>query len=588
MGTAAKKFQQNPGNNAICYYRYSSAAQRDVSIDEQRRAAHEYAEKHGLHIIKEYIDRAISGTRNDRPQFQLMLSEIEDLKPARLILWKTDRLSRDKYDAVIAKKRLRDCGVEINYVAESIPDDDEATRVIMESLYEAMAASFIESHRKNVVRGMTYNAENAIYNGVTITGYCGQVNQKYEIDKNKAPIIVKIFNEYAAGKPMKQICRNLNSAGLTTINGREFTINSLRSILTNRAYIGEYHFGDIVIPGGMPRIIEDAIFEEVQRRLEENKRGGKGALRKLDKTAPIADYWLSNVLYCGICGDPMQGMSGTSKDGTTYRYYSCNNHRKHKCSMKNQRKDFLEKIVAYVLNEIMDEPAYRVYLAYIISVYHDFEKGNNQAYAETLKAKLKEVENKLANIMKAIEAGIFNDTTAERMKELEAEKSELDDAIIAEENRNNSRLTMHRIRRYLDSCIGNAAGDEHIRETLIKTFIHKIYVYPDKLAIVCFYSEDSRELKFEDMEKLFERKRQEEERLKKQMANTRELKPEVRKVYQKMLESFIMDDDEDTDNGDENTDKSELSDIKKNHADECSHSSGLVDHLGLEPRAVRL
>ena len=141
----------------------------------------------------------------------------------------------------------------------------------------------------------------------------------------------------------------------------------------------------------------------------------------------------------------------------------------------------------------------------------------------------------------------------------------------------NSRLTMHRIRRYLDSCIGNAAGDEHIRETLIKTFIHKIYVYPDKLAIVCFYSEDSRELKFEDMEKLFERKRQEEERLKKQMANTRELKPEVRKVYQKMLESFIMDDDEDTDNGDENPDKSELSDIKKNHADECSHSSGLVD-----------
>ena len=71
MGTAAKKFQQNPGNNAICYYRYSSAAQRDVSIDEQRKAAHEYAEKHGLHIIKEYIDRAISGTREDRPQLQL-------------------------------------------------------------------------------------------------------------------------------------------------------------------------------------------------------------------------------------------------------------------------------------------------------------------------------------------------------------------------------------------------------------------------------------------------------------------------------------------------------------------------------------
>ena len=44
---AATRFVQNPGNNAICYYRYSSDAQRDVSIVQQKDAAHEYAKAHG-------------------------------------------------------------------------------------------------------------------------------------------------------------------------------------------------------------------------------------------------------------------------------------------------------------------------------------------------------------------------------------------------------------------------------------------------------------------------------------------------------------------------------------------------------------
>lgn len=278
---AATRFIQNPGNNAICYYRYSSDAQRDVSIVQQKDAAHDYAKAHGYHIIKEYDDPAYSGTRDDRPAFQLMLYEVEKLRPAYLILWKTDRLSRDRIDAVMAKKRLRECGVKIVYVAEAIPDDDEATQILMESIYEAMAASFIVSHRKNVVRGMTYNAENALYNGIKILGYIGKPNQKYEIDDSTAPTVRRIFKEYAGGVPMQKICNGLNDAGLRTIHGNAFTVNALRHILTHRAYIGEYKFGDVLIPDGMPRIIDDDLFQKAQARLEANKRGGKGAIKKL-------------------------------------------------------------------------------------------------------------------------------------------------------------------------------------------------------------------------------------------------------------------------------------------------------------------
>ena len=93
-------------------------------------------------------------------------------------------MSCDKIDVVIAKKRFRDCGVKIVYVAESIPEDDEAAQIIMESLYEAMAESFIIGHRKNVMRGLNGNAKDAIYNGVVILGYIGKPNEHYKIDEN--------------------------------------------------------------------------------------------------------------------------------------------------------------------------------------------------------------------------------------------------------------------------------------------------------------------------------------------------------------------------------------------------------------------
>ena len=503
---AANRFTQNPGSNAICYYRYSSDAQRDASIEQQRDAAHDYAKAHGYHIIKEYEDHAISGTRDDRPQFQLMLYEVEKLRPAYLILWKTDRLSRDRIDSVLAKKRLRECGVKIAYVAESIPDDDEATQILMESIYEAMAASFIVSHRKNVVRGMTYNAENALYNGIKILGYTGEPDRKYEIDEDTAPIVRRIFKEYAEGVPMQKICDGLNDVGLRSSRGNRFTVNSLHRILTNRAYIGEYKFGEVCIPDGMPRLIDDEVFMAVQAKLEANRRGGKGAIKKIHPDIQIEDYWLTGKICCGLCGGTLQGVSGTSRRGGLYYYYSCKNHRKHACKLKNQRKDLLETIVIYLLGDLLHDPGLRIIIAFACYAYYQSQNDDNGAYDESLKARLKEVEGKLANIIKAIEKGIFGDTMAEQMNVLENQKSMLTDALLAEQNRKQFDLTVNDVLRWLDVFVGDINNPD-TRSKLLDGLIEKIYVYPDKLVISCFYMDDHRELPFEETMQLIEHKR---------------------------------------------------------------------------------
>ena len=82
---AKTEFVQNDNNLAIAYYRYSSHSQNEASIEQQRELAHEWADAHGLKIIREYEDAAISGTKEDRSGFQLMLSEVGKIRPNTLI-----------------------------------------------------------------------------------------------------------------------------------------------------------------------------------------------------------------------------------------------------------------------------------------------------------------------------------------------------------------------------------------------------------------------------------------------------------------------------------------------------------------------
>ncbi|MBR1752322.1 MAG: recombinase family protein [Ruminococcus sp.] len=64
------KIIQNNNNLAIAYYRYSSHAQNEASIDQQREQAQRYAEAHGLKIIKEYEDNRYVNITFNSPEYE--------------------------------------------------------------------------------------------------------------------------------------------------------------------------------------------------------------------------------------------------------------------------------------------------------------------------------------------------------------------------------------------------------------------------------------------------------------------------------------------------------------------------------------
>lgn len=48
-------------NKAVIYARYSSDSKTEQSIEGQLRECKEYAERNGLFVVKEYIDRGMKG-----------------------------------------------------------------------------------------------------------------------------------------------------------------------------------------------------------------------------------------------------------------------------------------------------------------------------------------------------------------------------------------------------------------------------------------------------------------------------------------------------------------------------------------------
>ena len=118
------------------YARYSSNNQTEQSIEGQIRVCREFAQRNGIVIVGTYIDRATTGTNDNREQFQKMLKDSDKKSFDYVLVYKLDRFSRNKYEMAIHRKHLKDNGVKILSAMENIPETPEG--VLLESLLEGM------------------------------------------------------------------------------------------------------------------------------------------------------------------------------------------------------------------------------------------------------------------------------------------------------------------------------------------------------------------------------------------------------------------------------------------------------------------
>ena len=121
----------------VIYARYSSDNQREESIEGQLRECKAFAEKNGIQIIDNYIDRALSAKTDNRPAFQKMITDSAKEQFDVIIVWKLDRFARNRYDLAHYKAILKRKNVRVISATEVISQGPEG--IILESLLEGMA-----------------------------------------------------------------------------------------------------------------------------------------------------------------------------------------------------------------------------------------------------------------------------------------------------------------------------------------------------------------------------------------------------------------------------------------------------------------
>ena len=123
--------------NIVIYARFSSHSQNEQSIEGQLKVCYNYAERNGYKVISEYIDRAISGTSDARPEFQRMIADSAKRQFQAVLVYQLNRFARNRYDSATYKAKLKKNGVKVLSARENITDD--ASGVLMEAVLEGMA-----------------------------------------------------------------------------------------------------------------------------------------------------------------------------------------------------------------------------------------------------------------------------------------------------------------------------------------------------------------------------------------------------------------------------------------------------------------
>ena len=464
-------------SNAVIYARYSSDKQNEQSIEGQVRVIKEYANRNNIPIITSYIDRAISGRSDDRPEFQQMIEDSKNKKFGYVLVYKYDRFSRDRLNSLLYKRELKKNGVKVISVTEYISDDPQG--ILFESIIDGYSEYYSAELAQKVKRG---NRESRLKGqftgGPVIYGY-DIVNKKYVINKEEAEIVKKMFIDVSNGKTYKSIITELNDKGFTR-KGKRFNDAFIKRAIYNEKYIGKLIVNGEEFNNVVPPIIDLELFNRAHEAIKKNTHMG-------NHTRPKNEYLLSSKLFCGCCGNPYNGEAGTSRHKIVYHYYKCSSRKKKlaDCNNKTYKQDELEN---YIVEKIKYAVLHSNYL-------DDIANAMCEAYNSTIleDAELKIVEKELSrnkketdNIINVLASGIVVSAVKEKLEQLEQEKIKLEKEYLKIKLKSKNKIDSCDALLFLTKLLAMDEKSVEYKRKMIDLFVRKVILYEDRIDILLY------------------------------------------------------------------------------------------------------
>ena len=465
---------------AVIYARYSSEKQTEQSIEGQIRVCNEFAAKNDIKIVDTYIDRATTGTNDNRAAFQKMLSD-SDEKPIwdLVLVYALDRFGRNSIEVAVNKQRLQKNNIILISATQRTSVNIDGTKnldgIILENVLIGLSEYYSAELSQKVRRGQRESRQKGNFLGGKVPYGYRVENKKVLIDEERAEVVRLIFQLYANGKCVREILDELNRIGIL-YNGKPMYQSTIFKILKLEKYTGIYRYDGEIYTNIYPQIIPIPLFERVQKMMEHNKLGANSR---------NTDFVLKGKLYCGLCGMKINGDSGTSHTGVKKFYYTCSNKKRfRKCNKTSIKKDEIEQMVFDYTFKMFDSPETISKIADEIIQLHN-QMTKEQSILHLLNEERAKLQKSLNNLMIAIEEGVLTPTTKARVNELEALIAETDMKIFVEQSKLERTLKKDDVEKYI------IEGLQDDCKALIGSLIDKVVLYEDKIEITYKYTNNN-------------------------------------------------------------------------------------------------
>ena len=337
---------------AAIYIRVSTHWQIDKdSLKVQRRELTAYVEM--VLGISDYVifeDPGYSAKNTDRPDYQAMMERIRTGEFTHLVVWKIDRISRNLLDFASMYAELKKLGV--TFVSKN--EQFDTSNAIGEAMLKIILV-FAELERQmtseRVTAVMLSRANNGQWNGGRVPfGYTWDKESRcFDIVEEEAKAVRKMAELYEQYQSLLYVTKYMNDAGIKTKSGKDWTPASVRKILTNPWYIGQYVYNVhsdgkgaekrtesewITVENHHPPILDERIFYRLKFLLQRNKRGGvPDGQTYVRKNVHI----FGGLLRCAKCGSTMiSNQDRRRANGIRPSIYACGSRRRKQTSCTNR------------------------------------------------------------------------------------------------------------------------------------------------------------------------------------------------------------------------------------------------------------
>jgi site-specific DNA recombinase len=509
------------------YGRLSTKDKQDptISFPSQRNECAEKAEELGGRIVCDFTDQE-AGRRDDRVGWSELVREAKEPDARRfdaVIVYSTSRLSRELFHALAYERELARAGVEVFY-ARSAGDQTSPEGRLIRHMFQALDQFEVEKLGREVRRGQTENTRQGYRNGGRAPyGYrlrhlphpdsrrarAGDTKSRLALDPEKAPVIVEMFQRFLSGSGYKEIADHLNRPGgpppprhvdsKRNTSGK-WSKSTIRSILENHVYTGRLYWNRLdfraVKQGDGPLVrrspedwieaeqrhealVSEEDFERVQAEMKARSTGQGGNRRRYTQNR---FYQLRGIVHCATGHNPLR-MHGKHRKSSTY--YTCGYRLSYGDTAAEAaghgkwqyvREDSLLTLIdAFLATRVFGADRLAHFRKQSSTLAAE-QEGKDGAERERAGRQLGEVDQRIERQLGAIEAGVDPVVVGERIRELKAERQEVEAAIaqLDHAQRNGEGFDVEEAAAILDSLPDLAKplaeADPELRRSVFEAF----------------------------------------------------------------------------------------------------------------------